>query len=148
MTIVADASVLVAELIRIRGWALFGDPSIRFVVSEDQWNEARYEIERRLFLIVEQERLTNDEALRIKRQAQQLINDNAIEVVAAHAYHHLEAVARRRIPRDPNDWPTVALAIALGAGILTEDHDFLGCGCATWTFETLRDEMAHRGTSS
>jgi predicted nucleic acid-binding protein len=54
----------------------------------------------------------------------------------------LEAIARRRIPRDPNDWPTVALAIALNAGILTNDCDFLGCGCPTWTVETLRAELA------
>lgn len=33
--------------------------------------------------------------------------------------------------------------MALQAGILTNDHGFLGCGCATWTFETLRDELIH-----
>ena len=57
-------------------------------------------------------------------------------------YAHLEPVARRRIPRDPNDWPTVALAIALDAGIFTNDYDFFGCGCPTWTMETLRGELA------
>jgi hypothetical protein len=30
----------------------------------------------------------------------------------------------------------------LDAGILTDDNDFLGCGCPTWTFETLQRELA------
>lgn len=45
------------------------------------------------------------------------------------------------MPRDQRDWPTVALAIVLDAGILTGDNDFLGCGCPTWTVETLRREL-------
>jgi hypothetical protein len=32
--------------------------------------------------------------------------------------------------------------MVLEAGILTGDHDFLGCGCPTWTVETLREELA------
>ncbi len=53
-------------------------------------------------------------------------------------YHPLEAEARRRIPRDPDDWPLVALALHLGgAPILTLDGDFLGCGLVTWTPDTL-----------
>jgi predicted nucleic acid-binding protein len=42
-----------------------------------------------------------------------------------------------RIPCDPDDWPTVALALAIDAAIWTSDADFLGCGIATWTTETL-----------
>jgi hypothetical protein len=30
----------------------------------------------------------------------------------------------------------------LNAAILTHDHDFLGCGCVTWTVETLRGELS------
>lgn len=43
--------------------------------------------------------------------------------------------------RDPHDWAPVALAIALDAAILTGDHDFLGCGCPTWTVETPMTEL-------
>jgi len=53
----------------------------------------------------------------------------------------METVARRRIPRDPDDWPTVALALVLEAHIWTHDHDFLGCGVATWTTQTLLAEF-------
>jgi predicted nucleic acid-binding protein len=35
--------------------------------------------------------------------------------------------------RDPEDWPVLAAALALGCPIWTEDADFFGCGVATWT---------------
>jgi len=57
-------------------------------------------------------------------------------------YDGYEAVARSRIPRDPDDWHTVALAIATDAAIWTADADFLGCGIATWTTETLLAHLA------
>jgi predicted nucleic acid-binding protein len=98
--VVADASVLVGELLRERGRAELEDG-----ISG-------------------------------------LVDVGAIEIVAHDAYAHLEPVARRRVPRDPNDWPTVALALLLDAAILTGDHDFLGCGCPTWTIDTLLAELA------
>jgi len=147
MTIIADASVLVAELLRVRGRKLMIDPRLRVVVTEEQWSETRHELNRRLRHFTGLGHLTTDQIEEIRHDIQVVV-DNAIEVVPGHSYEHMETVARRRVPRDANDWPTVALAIALGAGILTEDHDFLGCGCATWTFETLRDELAHRETIS
>jgi predicted nucleic acid-binding protein len=41
-------------------------------------------------------------------------------------YASFEETARRRVPRDPQDWPAVALALLLAAAILTADNDFLG----------------------
>ncbi len=60
-----------------------------------------------------------------------------VAVVPEAVYAHLESPARARVPRDPDDWPTVALALALGADIWTQDSDFLDCGVATWTTDTL-----------
>jgi PIN domain len=54
--------------------------------------------------------------------------------------------ARVRKHLHQRDWPTVALAMVLNAGILTGDNDFLGCGCPTWTVETLRAELQRRGS--
>lgn len=49
-----------------------------------------------------------------------------------------EYEARRRIGfRDVEDWPVVALALALEAPVWTEDSDFFGSGVATWTTETV-----------
>jgi hypothetical protein len=134
--------VLVAELVRARGWELFRDPLLRLVVSEQQWSETHYEIARRLNLRAERNQLTADQISLTRQEIQLLLDAEAIEVVPCHVYEQMKATARRRIPRDPDDWPTVALALALGVGILTSDNDFPGCGCPTWTVDTLRDELA------
>jgi predicted nucleic acid-binding protein len=135
--------VLVAELLRERGRALFVDPRLRLHVASEQWSEFEHEFQIRLARVAERGALDTQQVRQLHRDIQDTIDLNVFEIVQTDSYHGLEEVARRRIPRDPNDWPTVALAIALNAGILTSDHDFLGCGCATWTFETLRDELLH-----
>jgi predicted nucleic acid-binding protein len=121
---------------------LFLDPRLDAVVAEEQWSEAQHEIARRLSVRIARGYLISDQRVQIQQEIQSVIIREAIEIVHAPRYAHLETVARRRIPRDPNDWPTVALAIALSAGILTNDYDLLGCGCPTWTVETLRAELA------
>src|SRR4051794_12140126 len=110
MIVVADASVLVAELVRHRGRLLISDPRIQVVITQEQWNETQYELERRMRHFVERAGDTEDQLLQIRQDIQEVIN--AIEIAPRYAYEHLEAVARRRIPRDPSDWPTIALALA------------------------------------
>jgi predicted nucleic acid-binding protein len=141
MLLAVDASVLVAEFLRVRGRELFADLRLRPVVTEEQWDEFQHELERRLSVIVRQHQLDAQQATLLREPIERLIARNVIEVIPRHDYDALEEIARRRVPRDPGDWPVVALAIALNAGILTEDHDFLGCGCPTWTVETLRSEL-------
>jgi predicted nucleic acid-binding protein len=143
MLVVADASVLVAELLRERGRALLAHPNLRVVVAADQWRETQYELDRRTELLVEQGRLTIEQVSVIQEAIQILVEDQVIEVILRVVYEPMEATARRRIPRDPNDWPPVALALTLDTGILTGDYDFLGCGCPTWSVDTLREELAH-----
>ena len=58
-------------------------------------------------------------------------------------YVSYEVEAIRRIPRDPDDRFTVALALALDADIWTLDNDFFGCGIATWTTETLLSHLTN-----
>jgi predicted nucleic acid-binding protein len=61
-----------------------------------------------------------------------------VKVVESGFYADFEEQAKRRIgSRDLDDWPVVALALSLGAGIWTEDADFFGSGLATWTTETV-----------
>jgi predicted nucleic acid-binding protein len=61
-----------------------------------------------------------------------------VRVVEHGFYSEFEIPAKRRIgARDIDDWPVVALALALGAEIGTEDSDFFGSGVATWTTETV-----------
>lgn len=94
MIIVADASVLVAELLRKRGRELLAHPELRVVVAEEQWDETGHELGRRLEAMVDQNRITRDHA---------------------------------GLLRETVD--------SLQTGILTGDHDFLGCGCPTWTVQ-------------
>jgi predicted nucleic acid-binding protein len=55
-------------------------------------------------------------------------------VTSQDLYGDFEAEARKRLgSRDPEDWPILAAALALGCPIWTEDTDFFGCGVATWT---------------
>jgi hypothetical protein len=48
MNVVADASVLVAQLLRDRGRDMFRHPNLNVLVAEDQWEEAEHELARRL----------------------------------------------------------------------------------------------------
>lgn len=53
-------------------------------------------------------------------------------------YGEYEREARRRIQgRDVRDWPPLALALALGCPIWSEDNDFFGTGVATWQTQTI-----------
>jgi len=59
-------------------------------------------------------------------------------MVSQDLYGDFEAEARKRLgARDPEDWPILAAALALGCPIWTEDTDFFGCGVATWTSASI-----------
>ena len=52
----------------------------------------------------------------------------------SEVYSDFESTARERLgDRDPEDWPILASALAIGCPIWTEDTDFFGCGVPTWT---------------
>ena len=58
----------------------------------------------------------------------------AVRAVDPAEYESMKAAALARIgPRDPDDWPILACALALNCPIWTEDKDFFGTGVATWT---------------
>jgi predicted nucleic acid-binding protein len=133
MIVVADASVLVAELLRRRGRELLSHPELSVVVAEDQWEEAEHELARRFDILESRAVLNKERRQDLEREVRALIEERAVEVVLRDTYAALRETALRRVPRDDRDWPTVALAIALDAAILTADNDFLGCRCPTWT---------------
>ncbi len=57
-----------------------------------------------------------------------------VDLIGSEVYGEFETEARERLEqRDPEDWPTLASALAIGCPIWTEDTDFFGCGVATWT---------------
>jgi predicted nucleic acid-binding protein len=61
------------------------------------------------------------------------------ELIGSEVYGEFEAEARSRLAlRDPDDWPALAAALALGCPIWTEDTDFFGCCVGTWTSDRVR----------
>ena len=61
-----------------------------------------------------------------------------LDLVSPDIYGKHETEARNRLgSRDPDDWPILASALALGCPIWTEDTDFFGCGVATWTSNSV-----------
>lgn len=136
MMLIVDTNILVGELLRERGQELIQNPALTLYATERILDETQYELKRRMVARVRRGRLTEATAQQILEPAMRLIQ-TSIVVVAQSNYSHLETTARNRIPRDPDDWYTVALALVMNAAIWTSDCDFLGCGCPTWTTETL-----------
>ena len=59
-----------------------------------------------------------------------------VQAVEEEAYLAFAVQAKARI-RDLDDWPILALALALDAPVWTEDQDFFGAGIATWTTDHI-----------
>ena len=69
-----------------------------------------------------------DKALRFLRSMRGLV-----DLIGSEVYIDFESTARERLgDRDPEDWPILATALAIGCPIWTEDADFFGCGVPTW----------------
>lgn len=136
MRLVVDTNILVAELLRKRGRDLIASQSLELFQAEKMKNEVRHELEKRISIIINRTTLTQ-ELGQLQLEAAFRLIDSKIMTCPLPFYQSFEEEARKRIPRDPNDWEAVALALALPAAIWTEDYDFFGCGCPTWTTQTL-----------
>lgn len=141
MNLIIDASILVGELLRRRGRAVLSGPQLNLFITEEQLSEAAYEIARRIDKIARYGNLTPTEKEELLTEAMSPLTSGIIQAIDRQTYEPSREIAERRMARDPNDWAPVALAITLGADILTNDCDFLGSGCATWTMDTLRAEL-------
>lgn len=136
MKLAVDANILVAELTRKRGRALITSAGLELFIAERPWKEAQHELGKRYRAIAERTGASLGSASEQHALAVRLAEAN-VHVMEQPLYASFEHEARQRIPRDPDDWPIVALALALDADIWTQDGDFLGCGVATWTTDTL-----------
>jgi predicted nucleic acid-binding protein len=130
--LVVDANILVravlGKCVRELIEAYAGDAS--FFVQEVAYAEA----EENLAALVIKRGGDPEKALALLRSLGQLM-----ELIGSEVYSEFEAEARERLgQRDPEDWPMLAAALALGCPIWTEDTDFFGCGVATWTSDRVR----------
>ena len=110
---------------------------LELFLPEQMWGETRVELPRRITAFVR--RISLEPSLGDELSAACLAAVDAnIATLDEGIYAALEDEARERSLRDPRDWPVVASALALNAGIWTNDNDFLGTGVATWTTDTLQ----------
>ena len=140
MILVIDANILIAELLRQRGRKLLQNKQLLIYASERVVDETNYEIQKRIRHMITIGKLSKEAGADLTQVAAELIETRIITVPQME-YGYLEIEAKERIPRDPDDWHTVALAIHLDAAIWTQDNDFLGCGCPCWTTDTLTSHL-------
>jgi predicted nucleic acid-binding protein len=141
LRLVVDANILIGELLRQRGIDLIADPRLNLSITTRAWNEMEYELPKRIREYVRRrpdQTRTEDELL----QSSYDVAGFNVRRIEESVYRPFEKEARIRIPRDPDDWPTVALSLALGAAIWTEDRHFLGYGLPVWRTDALRAYLA------
>ncbi len=141
MRLVVDASTLVAEALRARGRQLLAHPDLDLLVAEAAWSETEHELRKRVALLVKHGHLAVAPATQLLDEVLATLSER-ITLVPREVYSDRLAEAQRRIPRDPSDAPTVALALTLECGIWTNDRDFFGCGLPVWVTETLQSHLA------
>ena len=137
MRLVVDTSVLVGELLRRVGRDRLGDARLELFLPEQMWSELQVELPRLIAAFVRRRSLPPEVGEELTRLCLAAVESNVV-VLDEAIYSAIEDEARARSVRDPNDWPVVAAALALSAGIWTNDNDFLGTGVATWTTDTLQ----------
>ena len=125
--LVMDANILVRAVLgrRVREIIEAHAERASFFVPEVAYAEA----EEHLPALVIRRGGDPDKALRFLRSLRGLV-----DLIGSEVYSHFESTARERLgDRDPDDWPILAAALAIGCSIWTEDTDFFGCGVPTWT---------------
>lgn len=137
MRLVADASTLVAEALRARGRRLLAHPALDLSVAAVTLGETQHELHKRVALLVDRGHLEEILAAQLLEDALAAIAGRVV-AMPPEAYADRMEEALWRVPRDPRDAPTVALALTLDCGIWTADYDFFGCGLPVWTTETLQ----------
>jgi predicted nucleic acid-binding protein len=125
--LVVDANILVRAVLgrRVREVIEIYAGQVSFFVPDVAYAEA----EEHLPLLVLKRGGDPSKALAFLRNLA-----GTIELIGSEIYGEFEAEARERLgQRDPDDWPILASALALGCPVWTEDADFFGCGVPTWT---------------
>ncbi len=130
-SLVLDANILIRAVLgkRVRSILEAHADDISFFVPEAAYAEA----EQHLAVLMVKRGGDPAKAVAVLRSLA------ALGTILNHdVYGEFEAEARKRLgTRDPEDWPILAAALALGCPIWTEDTDFFGCGVATWTSASI-----------
>ena len=122
MRLVVDTSVLVGELLRVSGRTRLGDERLELFLPEQMWRETNVELPRRITAFVRRRGLEPRLGDELAAACLAAVEANVV-ILDEGIYAALEEEARDRSLRDPRDWPVVASALALNAGIWTNDND-------------------------
>lgn len=129
--LVLDANILIRAVLgqRVRRILESHADNISFFIPETAYAEAEEDL---ATLVIKRGGDPTKAARSLRSMA-------ALGTAESHdLYADFEAEARKRLAtRDPDDWPILAAALALGCPIWTEDTDFFGCGVATWTSASI-----------
>ncbi len=149
MNLTIDANILVNELTRegdMRHSLLMHPALEKLYIAEYTWDEASHVIDNRLRSWVRRGKLIERDADRHK-MISTFFAESRCTFVVESIYAPLEREARQRIPDDPDDWHTVAVAMATKTTIWTLDQKhFFGCGMAIWNTKILRTVLMDRET--
>lgn len=102
------------------------------------WDETQRELPRRITGFARKRLLDSLTARRLANECLNAVQAN-VSIMPMGVYAALEDEARARCVRDQADWPVVATALAIGAGVWTQDNDLLGTGVPTWITESLQN---------
>ena len=116
MLLVVDASTLVAEVLRRRGRDLLATPSLDLVAAAEAWAETQHELQKRGRLLVQHRRIGTELADQLQAEVTAVMTAH-VRLASQEVYADRLPEAGWRIPRDPRDIPSVALALALDCGI-------------------------------
>lgn len=132
--IILDANILLRAILGIRTFSLIAEHTdkIFFCTPEICYREVALHIpniakKRHLSPLQEQE------ALRTLNDLKQLVREIGEDIYGGFRQEALNRIQER----DKKDWPVVALALAFGCSIWTEDQDFFGTGIATWRTKNI-----------
>lgn len=146
MRLVVDTNVLVGDLLRSAGRARLADQRLDLFLPEQMWEEAKVELPRRIAAFARRHDLSDTTSGELLASLLEAIAAN-VAVIDEAVYAAYEAEARARSVRDTEDWPLIACALSLDAGVWAHDGDLLGTGVPTWTTQTVQGWLdRHPGT--
>ncbi len=129
--LVVDANILVRAVLgnRVRKIIETYAGQVAFFVPETAYREA----EEHVAILIAKRGGDPETGLAFLRALSEVV-----DLIGAEIYGSFEGHARERLEnRDPEDWPMLACALALGCPIWTEDTDFFGCGVPIWTSDRV-----------
>ena len=136
MRLAVDANTLVRCAGNAIGLAFIGNPTLDLSIAAYTLGEAEEHFTRRLRARSIRTGMSSAREVVVLTGALAVMR-RVTKAQPLTAYADFEDEARERLPDDPDDWHTVALALAEGRDILTDDRHFFGYGVAVWTFRTL-----------